>query len=77
VCGAGSVSPHCSDGRPSLKLEKVGSEKVFQATAASGVPREYLASEANFDTDHCAPEAVLVSRWRDALESQSFSRRTC
>jgi len=26
--GAGTVSPHCSDGRPSPKLEKVGSEKA-------------------------------------------------
>ena len=50
--------------------------KASIVSTSKGIPKAYLASETNLGTDSllfCAPEALVVSRWRDALES--FSER--
>jgi len=52
--------------------------KASIVSTSRGVPKAYLASETTLGSDSflfCAPEALVVSRWRDALENSSFSER--
>ena len=52
--------------------------KASIVSSSKGIPQAYLADKTNLVTDSllfCAPEALVVSKWRDALENPSFSER--
>ena len=47
-------------------------------TSTSAVSKEFLATDESLTSDSllfCAPEAISMSKWRDALENQDFSGR--
>ena len=52
--------------------------KASIVSTSKEVPKAFLASETNLRTDSllfCAPEAMVVSRWREALDDPAFSER--
>ena len=58
-------------------LRAVGVKASIVSTS-KGIPKSFLASESSLSTDSilfCAPEALVVSRWRCGLENPSFSER--
>ena len=47
-------------------------------TATSDIPKEFLATEKSLMEDSIlfsAPEALVLPRWRDILDKETFSRR--
>ena len=67
----------------SLMIDQVASLKAMGASASiatsgGSVPKAFLATEedlVNCSLLYCAPEVLVCSRWRDALEKPTISER--
>ena len=52
--------------------------KASIISSTSAVPKEMIATESSLASDSlffCAPEALVATKWRDALEQDEFSGR--
>ena len=71
------VSFDNSHGRSSTGLRKQGVQASI-ITSSSSVAKENFATDDTLATESlffCAPEALVMSRWRDAFERPEFSDR--
>ena len=62
------------------QVQRLRSQRVNCSivTSSSAVPREYLASHQSLSSDSllfCAPEALVMPKWRDVLDSNEVSGR--
>ena len=68
-CSSSRVAPHLTDGGPGGQLEETGVNAAI-VTTGGGVSNEFCAIDddlGKYSHLFCAPEALISSRWREAL----------